>query len=383
MIELVGAGEYANRPIGELSGGEQQRLLIAQALVRRPQLLLLDEPLDSLDLPNQAVVAALVHEICRGEGVAVLLVAHDVNPLLPYLDRVVYLAAGQAVAGPVEQVITGETLTGLYGLPVEVLKASDGRLVVVGQPEAPAHHHDRHSHDHHGHDHHGHATRGTATTMHTDPHLTWNVVHDVSEVLEYHFMVNALLAGSVVAVMAGLLGWFMVLRRETFAGHTLSMMAFPGAAGAALIGVAATWGYFVFCVAGALAIGRLSGGRATLVERAVGGHRRRAGVGARPGLSVREPVRRRARRPGQPAVRHLPGHLRRAGAGPAGGRGGVRWRRSRRWAARCCSPRSTRTWRARGACRCGRWGSCSWCCSGWRSRRRARSRGCCSCSRCS
>jgi zinc/manganese transport system ATP-binding protein len=157
VIELVGAREYSERPIGELSGGEQQRLLIAQALVRRPKLLLLDEPLDSLDLPNQAVVAALVHEICRGEGVAVLLVAHDVNPLLPYLDRVVYLAGGHAVAGPVEQVITGETLTGLYGLPVEVLKASDGRLVVVGQPEAPAHHHDRHGHDRGGRgDDHGH-----------------------------------------------------------------------------------------------------------------------------------------------------------------------------------------------------------------------------------
>ncbi len=148
VIELTGAGEYADRPIGELSGGEQQRLLIAQALVRRPQLLLLDEPLDSLDLPNQAVVAALVAEICRKQGVAVVLVAHDVNPLLPYLDRVVYLAGGHAVAGPVEQVITGETLTRLYGLPVEVLKASDGRLVVVGQPEAPAHHHDRHEHVH-------------------------------------------------------------------------------------------------------------------------------------------------------------------------------------------------------------------------------------------
>jgi zinc/manganese transport system ATP-binding protein len=156
VIELVGARAYADRPIGELSGGEQQRLLIAQALVRRPKLLLLDEPLDSLDLPNQAVVAALVNEICKGEGVAVLLVAHDVNPLLPYLDRVVYLAAGHAVAGTVEEVITGETLTGLYGLPVEVLKASDGRLVVVGQPEAPAHHHDRHSHDHGGHGDHGH-----------------------------------------------------------------------------------------------------------------------------------------------------------------------------------------------------------------------------------
>ena len=148
VIDMVGAGGYAHRSLGECSGGEQQRLLIAQALARRPELLLLDEPLDSLDLPNQASVSALVSEICRESGVAVLLVAHDVNPLLPYLDRVVYLAAGRAVEGPVEQVITGETLTGLYGLPVEVLRASDGRMVVVGQPEAPAHHHDRHGHAH-------------------------------------------------------------------------------------------------------------------------------------------------------------------------------------------------------------------------------------------
>jgi zinc/manganese transport system ATP-binding protein len=152
-IELVGASAYADRPIGELSGGEQQRLLIAQALVQRPRLLLLDEPLDSLDLPNQATVAALVAQICReASGVAVLLVAHDVNPLLPYLDRVVYLARGRAVEGTVEEVIDGETLSGLYGVPVEVLKARDGRLVVVGQPEPPAHHHDRHEHSH-AHDH--------------------------------------------------------------------------------------------------------------------------------------------------------------------------------------------------------------------------------------
>jgi zinc/manganese transport system permease protein len=91
------------------------------------------------------------------------------------------------------------------------------------------------------------------------PTLGWNVVRDVSQVLEYHFMVNALLAGSVVAVMAGLVGWMMVLRRETFAGHTLAMMAFPGASGAALLGVPAAWGYFAFCGAGALAIGRFSG----------------------------------------------------------------------------------------------------------------------------
>jgi zinc/manganese transport system ATP-binding protein len=155
-IERVGAEGYADRAIGECSGGEQQRLLIAQALVRKPRLLLLDEPLDSLDLPNQAAVAAIVAEICREQGVAVLLVAHDVNPLLPYLDRVAYLARGRAVEGSVEEVINGERLSALYGLPVEVLRASDGRLVVIGQPEAPAHHHDRHDHTHAG-SHHAHA----------------------------------------------------------------------------------------------------------------------------------------------------------------------------------------------------------------------------------
>ncbi|HEU5357456.1 MAG TPA: ABC transporter ATP-binding protein [Actinocrinis sp.] len=146
VIELVGASAYAHRPIGTLSGGEQQRLLIAQALVRRPGLLLLDEPLDSLDLPNQASVAALIHRICREANVAVVMVAHDVNPILPYLDRVVYIASGGAACGTPQEVITTETLTRLYSTPVEVLRTSDGRLVVVGGPEAPALHTDRHAH---------------------------------------------------------------------------------------------------------------------------------------------------------------------------------------------------------------------------------------------
>ena len=144
VIDLVGASDYARRPIGECSGGEQQRLLIAQALVRRPRLLILDEPLDSLDLPNQTAVAALIHRVCAVEGVAVLLVAHDVNPLLGALDRVVYLAGGHALEGPVREVITTENLSRLYDARVEVLETSDGRLVVVGQPEAPHHHSDRH-----------------------------------------------------------------------------------------------------------------------------------------------------------------------------------------------------------------------------------------------
>lgn len=144
VIGQVGATGYAGRPIGELSGGEQQRLLIAQALVRRPRLLVLDEPLDSLDLPNQASVAALIARICTTEGVTVMLVAHDVNPILAYLDRVVYIGPSGAVSGRPSEVITSETLSRLYGTSIEVLRASDGRLVVVGQPDAPAHHSDRH-----------------------------------------------------------------------------------------------------------------------------------------------------------------------------------------------------------------------------------------------
>jgi zinc/manganese transport system ATP-binding protein len=146
VISLVGAEAYATRPIGRLSGGEQQRLLIAQALVSSPRLLILDEPLDSLDLPNQTATAALLARICREQGVTVLLVAHDVNPLLSYLDRVVYFGALRAVVGTPQEVINAATLSRLYGVPIEVLETSDGRLVVIGLPEAPAHHSDRHGH---------------------------------------------------------------------------------------------------------------------------------------------------------------------------------------------------------------------------------------------
>jgi zinc/manganese transport system ATP-binding protein len=147
-IALVGAGDYATRSIGRLSGGEQQRLLIAQALVSRPSVLILDEPLDSLDLPNQTSVAALLARICRQQGVSVLLVAHDVNPLLSYLDRVVYFGGGAAAVGTPAEVITARTLSDLYGVPIEVLRTADGRLFVAGLPEPPAHHSDRHEHHH-------------------------------------------------------------------------------------------------------------------------------------------------------------------------------------------------------------------------------------------
>jgi zinc/manganese transport system ATP-binding protein len=142
MIELVGAAPYAERPIGELSGGEQQRILIAQALVTGARMLMLDEPLESLDLTNQQAISELIRTICKTQGVTVLLVAHDINPILPFVDRVVYIAGGNVLCGRPEEVIRTETLTRLYGAPVEVLRTRDGRLVVVGQHEPVSYHAD-------------------------------------------------------------------------------------------------------------------------------------------------------------------------------------------------------------------------------------------------
>jgi zinc/manganese transport system ATP-binding protein len=102
-------------------------------------MLLLDEPLESLDLPNQQGVAGLLQRI-SADGVTVVIVAHDVNPILGYLDQVIYIVGGQALAGPPETVITTEQLSRLYGAPIEVVRTPSGRLVVVGQPEAASFH---------------------------------------------------------------------------------------------------------------------------------------------------------------------------------------------------------------------------------------------------
>lgn len=127
----VDASAFADAPIGQLSGGEQQRLLIAQALLTNPRLLLLDEPLANLDISHEQEIVTLVAKVCRLRNVAVLLVAHDVNPLLPVVDRVLYMARGHATIGTTDEVITSATLTRLYGSPVEVVQAL-GRVFVVG-----------------------------------------------------------------------------------------------------------------------------------------------------------------------------------------------------------------------------------------------------------
>ena len=140
-LEAVGATAYAHRPVGQLSGGEQQRLLLAQALVTRPRILLLDEPLASLDLRSQGVASALVGAVARERGITVVLVAHDVNPLVSVLDRVAYIAAGRVTAGRPGDVLTSARLTQLYDYPVEVLRDSRGRYVVVGLDDDESHHH--------------------------------------------------------------------------------------------------------------------------------------------------------------------------------------------------------------------------------------------------
>lgn len=130
-LEEVDAQSFADAPVGQLSGGEQQRLLIAQALLTNPRLLLLDEPLSNLDLAHQQEIVTLTGRISRSRNVTVLLVSHDINPLLPVTDRVLYLANGQSSIGTPDEVITSETLSTLYGSPVEVVRALD-RVFVVG-----------------------------------------------------------------------------------------------------------------------------------------------------------------------------------------------------------------------------------------------------------
>jgi zinc/manganese transport system ATP-binding protein len=144
VLAVVQARELALRPLGQLSGGEQQRLLLAQALLGAPKLLLLDEPLQSLDPNFQEAIVALVKEIQRAEGITVLFTAHELNPLLPAMDRVLYLGQGSAALGTVDEVVTGDVLSRLYGTPIDVLRVRD-RIVVVsrhGPVEAEAHRHD-------------------------------------------------------------------------------------------------------------------------------------------------------------------------------------------------------------------------------------------------
>jgi zinc/manganese transport system ATP-binding protein len=140
-IEAVGAGGYVDRSRGRLSGGEQQRLLLAQALVGNPRMLLMDEPLSYLDVRNQRAIVELIKDVMAQRRLTVLLIAHDVNPLLAHIDHVLYIAAGHMAMGKPEEIITTRRLSEIYSTPVEVISDSRGRLFVVGLEEETSHPH--------------------------------------------------------------------------------------------------------------------------------------------------------------------------------------------------------------------------------------------------
>ncbi|SJN17298.1 Zinc ABC transporter, ATP-binding protein ZnuC [Microbacterium esteraromaticum] len=146
LLDGVGAAHYADRRVGLLSGGEQQRLRVGQALADQPMLLLCDEPLSNLDLANQRGVTDIIDRQRHDHGTAVLFVTHDINPILGHVDRILYIAGGRFVLGTPDEVLQSRVLTELYGTPVFVLRAGD-RLVVVGVPDAEAQHEHEHDHD--------------------------------------------------------------------------------------------------------------------------------------------------------------------------------------------------------------------------------------------
>jgi zinc/manganese transport system ATP-binding protein len=133
MLHAVDAEAFANRRVGSLSGGEQQRILIAHALISRPKLLLLDEPLANLDPKSVQEVVALLHRLSTEQQVAILLSAHEMNALLPVMDRIVYLTGGRAASGTTDEVVRPEVLSRLYGHHVDVLRLH-GRVLVVAEP---------------------------------------------------------------------------------------------------------------------------------------------------------------------------------------------------------------------------------------------------------
>ncbi len=146
-LDMVDAAALARRPLADLSGGERQRLLLAQALLGQPRVLLLDEPLMSLDPRHQQAVVVLAKRMQSELGMTVLFSAHELNPLLAVMDRVLYLGSGHAAIGAVDAVVTGPVLSRLYGAEIEVVRAAGRIFVMAGAHEAE---HDAHRHDESG-----------------------------------------------------------------------------------------------------------------------------------------------------------------------------------------------------------------------------------------
>ncbi|WP_186127187.1 ABC transporter ATP-binding protein [Burkholderia gladioli] len=161
VLDLVGGTALARRPLFELSGGERQRLLLAQCLLGAPKLLLLDEPLISLDPHHQRGVVELVRRVQQELGITVLFSAHELNPLLNALDRVLYLGNGTAALGTVDEVITRPVLSRLYGSPIDVMRVNGRIFVMSGDVEVEKHDHEHEEDGSHSHGAHGHAHGNT------------------------------------------------------------------------------------------------------------------------------------------------------------------------------------------------------------------------------
>ncbi len=140
MLDSVDATRFAESRVGNLSGGEQQRILIAHALISHPRLLLLDEPLANLDIGSEQEVVDLLSRIATQQHIAVLISTHDMNPLLPVMDRIVYVAGGRIATGTTNEVVSSESLTKLYGHHVDVIHVHDRVLVVAGRRDEAQHH---------------------------------------------------------------------------------------------------------------------------------------------------------------------------------------------------------------------------------------------------
>ena len=198
-------------------------MLLSQALIGKPRLHLMDEPLISLDPAHQKSVVDIARRICERLKVAILFSAHELNPLVNAIDRVLYLGGGEAVIGAVDDVVTGPVLSRLYGAEIEVVRVKNRYYVMAGDVDVER---DAHRHD------------TTPTAM-----------------LEYDFMRTAFVASGLAAVLAGTVGFFLVLRGQTFAGHALSHVGFTGATGAILFGLSPLAGLVGFTFVAGIGMG--------------------------------------------------------------------------------------------------------------------------------
>ena len=243
-LRAVGASAYADAPVGLLSGGEQQRLRIAQALLGDPKVLLCDEPLLALDLASQRGVTHLIDERRRQSGTPVVFVTHEVNPVLPYVDRILYLVRGKWAIGPPEEILTSEQLSDLYGIEVDVIKVRDRYLVVER------------------------GGRASHRTGRARPPRA-RALMGIGYFLQFGFAQHALEAAFLVAVSCGLIGPFVITRTMSFAVHGTSELAFTGAVAGLLVADNPLAGALVGALIVAALIGLL-GQRATERDSTIG-----------------------------------------------------------------------------------------------------------------